>query len=316
MPKAAALLLAAWLHGLAAAAPIVIAHRGASGYLPEHTLAGYELALRMGADFIEPDLRLTRDGVLVAMHDATLVRTTDAAKRFAPRDGGHRVADFTLAEIKTLSVRPTGTGAAAHAGFTPAARELRVPTFDEVIALAKAQSAATGRPIGLYPEAKQAGAAIEDQILATLARHGQAGPADKVFIQSFDDATLQRMAQKQRPLGLAVPLVLLGHAATQADGRAALAVSGGRLLPLAEVAAFAGAVGVAIGDAKRPLTRAFVDQAHAAGLAVHGWTFAKADPAVAADEFAAFLQIGLDGLIGNYPDLAVRARDAFAAERR
>jgi glycerophosphoryl diester phosphodiesterase len=316
--RTAALLLAGLLCGpLAQAAdPFVIAHRGASGYLPEHTLAGYELAVKLGADYIEPDLQLTSDGVLVAMHDETLQRTTNVATLFAARNGGYKVADFTLAEIKTLTVVPTGTGATAYPGFTPASRELRVPTFDEVIALAKSQSAHTGRTVGIYPEAKQADPVMEDQILATLKREGYAGAADKVFIQSFSDATVKSLDAKQRALGLKMPLILLGYAATQADGTPMMGVPGGRTLGLKEVAVFAQGVGVSITNAKFPLTKAFVDQAHAAGLAVHGWTFAKADPTIAADEYRAFLAMGLDGMFSNYSDLAVAARNNFVAASR
>ena len=328
MMRVAGLLLAGLLHGpLAQAAdPLVIAHRGASGYLPEHTLAGYELAVRMGADYIEPDLQLTRDGVLVAIHDDSLGRTTNVAERFAPRNkddksggdknSGYKVADFSLAEIRTLTVKPTGTGATAYPGFTPTHAELRVPTFDEVIALAKAQSAVAGRTIGIYPEAKQADAAMEDKILAALAQQRYASAADKVFVQSFSDATVQSLAATQRALGLKLPLILLGHAITLPDGSAVMAAPGGRTLTLREVAAFAAGVGVAIGNAKYPLTKNFVDQAHAAGLAVHGWTFAKADASAAADEYTTFLDMGLDGLFSNYADLAVKARNAFVAARR
>ena len=141
----AALVVAACLAEMPAHAadPIVIAHRGASGYLPEHTLAAYELAVRMGADYIEPDLQFTSDGQLVAMHDATLTRTTDVRSRFAARNGGYRVSDFTLAEIKTLAVVPPagGTAKTTYPGFTPTNPSLRVPTFQEVIDLAKQQSA-------------------------------------------------------------------------------------------------------------------------------------------------------------------------------
>jgi glycerophosphoryl diester phosphodiesterase len=317
--RAAALLLAGLLCGpLAHTAepPLVIAHRGASGYLPEHTLAGYELAVRLGADYIEPDLQLTRDNVLVAMHDDTLQRTTDAATLFAARNGGYKVADFTLAEVKTLTVRPTGTGAAAYAGFTPASPDLRVPTFDEVIAVAKAQSARTGRAVGIYPEAKQADPVMEDQILATLKQHGYGSAADKVFIQSFSDATVKSLAAKQRALGLTMPLILLGVAVVQPDGTAMVGVPGGRTLGLNEVASFAQGVGVAIANAKYPLTKSFVDQAHAAGLAVHGWTFAKADATLAAAEYQTFFALGLDGVFSNYSDLAVIARERFMAVTR
>jgi len=318
--RVAALLLAC-LFGATSAhaadqAPLVIAHRGASGYLPEHTLAGYELAVRLGADYIEPDLQLTRDNVLVAMHDETLQRTTNVASLFAARNGGYKVAEFTLAEIKTLTVVPTGTGQTAYPGFTPASPELRVPTFDEVIALAKAQSASAGRTVGIYPEAKQADPVMEDQILATLKQHGYAGAADKVFVQSFSDATVRSLDAKQRALGLKLPLILLGYAITTADGTAMMAVPGGRAVSLKDVAGFANGVGVGIGNAKYPLTKGFVDQAHAAGLAVHGWTFAKPDAAAAADEYKAFLAMGLDGMFSNYSDLAVSARDAFVAASR
>ncbi len=318
--KLAALLLALCSALAQAAEPLVIAHRGASGYLPEHTLAGYELAIRMGADYIEPDLQMTRDGVLVAIHDDTLTRTTNVADLFAPRglDGksGYKVADFSLAEIRTLTVKPTSTGAATHPGFTPAAPELRVPTFDEVIAFVKAQREVAGRTIGLYPEAKQADPAMEDRLLAALQRARLVSAADKVFVQSFNDATVQSLAAKQRALGLALPLVQLGHAITLPDGSAMIAVPGGRMLALKDVAAHAVGVGVAITNAKYPLTKAWITQAHDAGLQVHGWTFAKIDPAAAADEYRAFLDMGLDGLFSNYSDLAVQARNAFVAGRK
>lgn len=324
--RAAALLLASLLCGpLAHAAasigtPLVIAHRGASGYLPEHTLAGYELAVKMGADYIEPDLQMTRDGVLVAMHDDTLQRTTNVAELFPPRGAdvktAYKVADFSLAEVKTLTVTPTTTGKASYPGFTPKFAELRVPTFDEVIALAKAQSVVVGRTIGIYPEAKQADPAMEDKILAALQREGYAGAADKVFLQAFSDITVRSLADKQRALGLSVPLILLGQAVMLPDGSAVMAAPGRRMLPLREVSGFASGVGVAISNAKFPLTKAWVDQAHAAGLAVHGWTFAKADPTLAADEYKAFFAMGLDGVFSNYSDLAVKARDAFIAARQ
>ncbi|MEP7299680.1 MAG: glycerophosphodiester phosphodiesterase family protein [Burkholderiales bacterium] len=310
----AALLLAALLTGLPAQAaePLVIAHRGASGYLPEHTLAGYELAVKMGANFIEPDLQLTRDGVLVAMHDETIDRTTNVAEVFPARNGTYKVADFSLAEIATLTVKPTGTGSTSYPGFTPSHVELRVPTFQQVIDLAKSQ----GRSVGIYPEAKQADPVMEDQILATLKRNGYGDAPERVFLQSFSDATLRSLDAKQRALGLEIPLIALGSAVIRPDGSARLRVGGGAELTLDDVASFAEGVGVAIANARYPLTKDFVDQAHAAGLVVHGWTFAKPDPAAAAVEYQTFLEMGLDGLFSNYSDLAVKARNDFAASRR
>lgn len=298
----------------APAQPQVIAHRGASGYLPEHTLGGYELAIRMGADFIEPDLQITKDGALVAIHDDTLNRTTNVTTLFAQRNGGYKVSDFTLAEIKTLTVVPTGTGKASYPGFTPSsANAFAVPTFQEVVDLAKKQSSTAGREVGIYPEAKQADPAMEDGILKTLAANGY-NANSKVFIQSFSDATLRSLRTKQVAQNNKMPLILLGVATTAADGTARMGVTGAtgvQALTLKDVAAFTEGVGVLINNTTYPVTKSFIDQAHAAGLKVHGWTFAQADAAPAAAEFRKYLDMGMDGMFANYPDLAVTARNAY-----
>ncbi|MDR6155990.1 glycerophosphoryl diester phosphodiesterase [Acidovorax delafieldii] len=298
----------------APAQPQVIAHRGASGYLPEHTLGGYELAIRMGADFIEPDLQITKDGALVAIHDDTLNRTTNVATLFAQRNGGYKVSDFTLAEIKTLTVVPTGTGKASYPGFTPSsANAFAVPTFQEVVDLAKKQSSTAGREVGIYPEAKQADPAMEDGILKTLAANGY-NATSKVFIQSFSDAMLRSLRTKQVAQNNKMPLILLGVATTAADGTARMGVTGAtgvQALALKDVAAFTEGVGVLINNTTYPVTKSFIDQAHAAGLKVHGWTFAQADAAPAAAEFRKYLDMGMDGMFANYPDLAVTARNAY-----
>ncbi|CAN5913564.1 glycerophosphodiester phosphodiesterase [soil metagenome] len=296
-----------------AAEPIVIAHRGASGYLPEHTLAGYELAVKMGADYIEPDLQFSKDGVLVAMHDDTLQRTTNVSSLFAARNGGYKVSDFTLAEIKTLTVKPTGTGSTSYAGFTPLNSELRVPTFQEVIDLAKSQSALTGRTVGIYPEAKQADPLMENQILSTLVSNGYTSAANKVYIQSFSDVTLRSIDVKQKAQGLDMPLILLGVAVTKADGTAMMGLTNGTALTFADVASFADGISVVINYAAGPITKSFIDQAHAAGLLVHSWTFSKQDPVLAAAEYRTYLEMGMDGMFSNYADMAVQARDAYVA---
>ena len=318
MIKQLAALLLAVACGAAVAqqsAPLVIAHRGASGYLPEHTLAGYELAIKLGADFIEPDLQLTSDKVLVAMHDDTLQRTTDVAARFSQRNGDWRVADFSLAEIRTLVVKPTGTAGTSYPGFQATNPELRVPTFDEVIELAKAKSTPERR-VGIYPEAKKADPVMEDRILATLVRHGYGDAAEEVFIQSFSDATLRSMDAKQAALGTEIPQILLGAAAAMPDGSAGMRVSGGATLRLADVAGFTEGVGVSISNPDFPVTKVFIEQAHAAGLKVHGWTFAQPDPALAADEYRRYFEMGMDGAFSNYADLAVGARKRFAQRPR
>lgn len=280
-------------------APIVIAHRGASGYLPEHTLGGYELAVKMGVDYIEPDLQLTKDGFLVAMHDDTLTRTTNVADLFAKRNDNYRVSDFTLSEIKSLTVKPVGTAGTGYPGFTPVSADpYRVPTFEQVIDLARSLGTTTGREIGIYPEAKQADPVMEDKILATLIAKGYKG-TDKVFIQSFSAATIQSMHDKQALLNVDFNLVVLSSSST------ALVTFG-----LDKIRSFADGVGVSITGAG--MNEAFIDLAHGAGLLVHGYTFSKTG-AAAADEYAKFFGWGLDGVFSNYSDLALTARDAFVA---
>jgi glycerophosphoryl diester phosphodiesterase len=296
---AAPVASAAPLSTLNGQAPLVIAHRGASGYLPEHTLAGYELAVKMGADYIEPDLQLTQDGQLVAMHDSTLQRTTNVASLFATRNGTYNVSDFTLAEIKTLEMKVLGNAATSYPGFTPTSTDpLRVPTFQEVISLAQRLSLASGKEIGIYPEAKQADPMMEDQILQALIANGYTS-SSKVFIQSFSAATIKSIHDKQTALGLDFKLVVLGSSA-----------NGLLTLGLDNLNDYADGVGPSING----LTEAFIDAAHAAGLSVHGYTFSKASEATALPEYLKFYEWGIDGVFSNYPDLALAARDAFMAE--
>lgn len=279
-------------------APIVLAHRGASGYLPEHTLGGYELAVKMGADYIEPDLQLTKDGVLVAMHDDTLTRTTNVQLLF-PGRASYAVSGFTLAEIKTLTVLPVGTASTSYPGFMPTSTSpFSIPTFQEVITLARSQSALAGREVGIYPEAKQADPVMEDQILATLLANGYKG-TDKVFIQSFSPDTIRSLHDKQAALGADFNLVVLSSSST------ALVNYG-----LANIKTFADGVGVSIFGAG--IGESFIAQARAAGLLVHGYTFAKTGAAADA-EYRQFFGWGMDGVFSNYTDLAVASRDGFIA---
>ena len=276
--------------------PIVIAHRGASGYLPEHTLAGYELAVKLGADYIEPDLQLTKDGVLVAMHDDTLIRTTNAQTLF-PGRSSYAVSEFTLAEIKTLTVRPVGTASTTYPGFTPvSASPFGIPTFQEVITLARNLSTSAGREIGIYPEAKQADPVMENKILETLLANGYKG-TDKVFIQSFSIDTIKSIHDKQALLGADFNLLVLSNSST------ALVTFG-----LANIKSFANGVGVSITGPG--MSASFIDQAHAAGLLVHGYTFSKTG-AAANTEYLQFFGWGMDGVFSNYTDLALASRAAF-----
>ncbi len=295
LPMAASADALPQLGGLA---PLIIGHRGATGYLPEHTAAGYELAVRMGVDYIEPDLQLTSDGVLVAMHDTTLTRTTNVSTLFTPRNGTYNVSDFTLAEIKTLTVKPTGTASTSYPGFTPSSLDpFRVPTFQDVISQARQLSTAYGREVGIYPEAKQADPVMEDKILSTLIANGYTGN-DKVFIQSFSAATIQSMHDKQALLGFNFKLIVLGSSVTQLN-----------TLGLANIATYANGVGPSING----MTESFITAAHAAGLMVHGYTFNSASAATALPQYLQFFNWGIDGVFTNYADLAVQGRDQFLA---
>lgn len=188
--------------------PLVVAHRGASGYLPDHTLEGYAKAIALGADYIEPDLVSTKDGVLIARHEPNLKDTTDVARHpeFAARkrtlkvDGneeeGWFASDFTLAEIKTLrAVQPRGDRSKAFDG------QFLIPTFDEVLALRAQKSQELGRDIGIYPETKhptwhrQLGLALEKPLVAMLAKYRLNRKNAPVFIQSFEAANLKELRQ-------------------------------------------------------------------------------------------------------------------------
>ncbi|WP_449257504.1 glycerophosphodiester phosphodiesterase [Bosea sp. (in: a-proteobacteria)] len=189
--------------------PLVIAHRGASGYLPEHTLEAYRRAIALGADYIEPDLVSTKDGVLVVRHEPMLSGTTDVADRpeFAGRKTTRKLDgiettdwfanDFTRAEIKTLRARQAfAARAPSHNG------QYEIPTFQEVIDLAKAESARSGRTIGIYPETKHPtyhaslGLAFEDKLLDMLEAAGWTGKNSPVFIQSFETGNLKYLRKK------------------------------------------------------------------------------------------------------------------------
>jgi len=297
----------------------VIAHRGASGERPEHTLESYRLAIAQGADYIEPDLVMTRDGVLVARHENEIGGTTDVAlhPEFADRrrtqtiDGetltGWFTEDFTLAEIKTLrarerlpELRPANTVFDGH--YT-------VPTFDEILTLAvhANRERAGQKPIGVYPETKHPahftalGLPLELAVLRALDRHGLGEPGSPVFIQSFDPANLRFLRGLTR-----LPLVqLLEH----------------DLGDLLATATYADAIGI-----YKPLATADgVRAAQAAGLSVHVWTFraeneflpeelrigdAPAAHGRLAEEIERYLALGIDGFFTDFPAIGAQVRDA------
>ncbi len=189
--------------------PLVIGHRGASGYLPDHTLESYKKAIELGADFIEPDLVATKDGVLIARHEPNITGTTDVSTRaeFASRktkkvvDGvqeeGWFASDFTLAEIKTLrAIQPMADRDPSFNG------KYQIPTLDEVLDLAKSEGVKAGRTVGVYPETKHPtyhvnlGLKLEDRLLATLAKYGYTTKTSPVILQSFEVSNLKYLRTK------------------------------------------------------------------------------------------------------------------------
>lgn len=298
--------------------PIVIAHRGASGERPEHTLEAYALAIAQGADCIEPDLVLTKDGVLVARHDIYLSTTTDvadhpefAARRRLATDEGHRgledwfVADFTLAELRTLRARQAFAGRS-----TAFDGQFMIPTFDEVLTLANRSRTTRDTPVCVYPEAKapafhaSLGQDIGGTILAALRAHGLDAADAPVFIQSFEPAFVREMAART-----SLPVILLAGDTT--------ALAAARAL---EGAPFWDGLGVThamLFDATGA-SSGLVEAAHAAGTPVHVWTY-RDDAPFRPDESteAAMrhaLDLGVDGVFSDFPATAVRVRDELATD--
>jgi glycerophosphoryl diester phosphodiesterase len=329
--------------------PIVIAHRGASGYRPEHTLAAYALAIEQGADFIEPDLVASRDGVLIARHENEIGGTTDVAEHpaFAARrttkhiDGfdvtGFFTEDFTLKELKTLRAKERIPALRPSNVMHDGAHELA--TLEEIIALAQ-RASQRGRVIGLYPETKHPsyfaglGLPLEAELVRTLHAHGYRGRDAKVFIQSFEVSNLQQLrALTELPLiqlmeldGAPYDLIQRGDARSYLELR--------QPAELALLANTVNGIGVHKGaifprDTEERLQAhtTLIDDAHRAGLLVHAWTFRaenaflphehrRADTSLAAHgdlsaELALYFSLGLDGAFCDHPDLAVAARDAL-----
>jgi glycerophosphoryl diester phosphodiesterase len=320
----------------ATAAPLVIAHRGASGERPEHTIAAYTRAIEQGADFIEPDLVMTKDGVLIVRHENEISGTTDVAAHpeFASRrttktiDGqnitGWFTEDFTLAEIKTLRARERLPQLRpANAKFDG---QFEVPTFDEVIALAKEKK------VGIYPEIKHGhyfagiNLCLETPLLAALEKAGWTRKTDPVFIQSFEVGNLMRL-RKQTGVRL---IQLMDAAGGPADRSGILYADMVTPAGLKAIASYADGIGPAkalivprdaAGKSMAPTT--IVADAHAAGLKVHPWTFRaenaflpaelrKGDsPAAHGDivaEIKQFYAWGVDGVFSDFPGIAVQAR--------
>jgi glycerophosphoryl diester phosphodiesterase len=342
-------------HRPSATAPLIIGHRGASGYRPEHTLASYELAARMGADFIEPDLVSTKDHVLVARHENEISGTTDVASHpeFASRkakkvvDGiaetGWFTEDFTLAELKTLRAKER----------LPAVRQentmydgrFEIPTFSEVLALRERLSKELHRVIGVYPETKHPtyfrsiGLDLETPMVHQIRGAGLDQAKAPIFIQSFELTNLVALRQKY---GVNARLIFL----TGATGAPYDLASTGDPTTYAQLTTAAGLRSISrivngIGPDKNQIISrnpngtlaqqsTLVADAHAVGLKVHPYTFRAenqflpaeyrtgTDPAAfgrAIDEQLRFLRTGIDGLFTDQSDIGVVARTEFMAAK-
>nr|WP_301287108.1 glycerophosphodiester phosphodiesterase [Sphingobium sp. OAS761] len=320
----------------ASATPIIIAHRGASGERPEHTLAAYERAIDQGADYIEPDLVLTKDGVLVARHENEIGGTTDVAghPEFADRrttkviDGvemtGWFTEDFTLAELRTLRARER------LPDVRPANKRFdalyQIPTFEEILKLVQAKEAEQHRRIGIYPETKHPtyfatiGLPHQAPLLELLGRYGYQTEADPVFIQSFEVGNLKALRAVTR-LRL-IQLVDAQGGPADLPGTSyfdMLTVQG-----LSDIAAYADGIGPSAAMVLAPEgATALVGRAHDAGLQVHAWTlrmeniflpasYQRPDDVAGHGDFDAYVRaIAATGVDGIFSDFPLQARAAL-----
>lgn len=331
------------------AKPLVFAHRGCSALRPEHTLASYAKAIQDGADYIEPDLVITKDGVLVARHENNIAETTDVSKHseFASRrttktiDGeqqtGWFVEDFTLVELKTLrAVERLGALRPESATYDG---QFQILTFEEIIDFTAAESAARGRMVGLVPELKHStyftgiGMPLEDRFIATLAAHDYTRRAP-VEVQSFEVANLRYLRKKLgRPANVKLMQLLGDDKQVPADG--GKLTFGAMMTPagLREMASYADVVApqvrgvILLGpDGKLGKPKSIVADAHAAGMLIRVWTFRPENYFLAAEfknadgdrarnvmgsvaEIRRYLATGIDGFFTDDPAVGRMAVD-------
>jgi len=290
--------------------PKIIAHRGASGYRPEHTLDGYALAVAQGADVLEPDLVLSRDGVLYARHDLGLAHSTDVVSRldFATRAraiGGVRdwwISDFDAHEIDTLrAIQPFPERGTQYDG------RFVVPRFGMLLDLAKAESEARQRPIVVDAELKDPvffralGLDMASAVATELEMHSVSGPQAPVWIECFDHSVLREVHARCGNACFALTESVPGVEPLRELARWARGIAPSKYLLWDHAARDAGLVAAA----------------HALRLEVHAWTFREdrspAPFATAEEEMLAAFALGVDALFCDFPDVAVARRDALAA---
>jgi glycerophosphoryl diester phosphodiesterase len=319
--------------------PIVIAHRGAAAYLPEHSLEAKAMAHAMGADFLEQDVVLTRDGQAIVLHDLYLEDVTDVARRFPDRaraDGRWYAIDFSLAEIRSLRLHERldlATGQPVFPERFPAEADLfRIHTLEEELSLIRGLNRSTGRTAGIYVELKHPAWHIAEGLDAVpvlmreLDRAGYRGPEDRVYIQCFEPDTLKRLRNE---IGTRIPLIqLIGENDWSPED---LPVDFERMRTpegLAAVTGYARGIGPWVGQIHQGLddtgahrTTRLVADAHAAGLLVHPYTLRRDALPEGFEDFDALLRFflvdqGVDGVFTDHPDLAVRLRNGFIRKDR
>ncbi len=302
--------------------PVVIAHRGASGYLPEHTLPAKALAYAMGADYVEQDVVATADDELIVLHDIHLDRVTDVKQHFPRRqrdDGRFYVRDFTLEEIRTLNVheRENADGLPVYPGrFRSGQEKLRIQTFAQELQFISELIKSVGRPVGIYPEIKrpawhrEEGVDITPGLLKVLADSGYATQHDPVYVQCFDAAELRRI---RNALGSDLKLIqLIGEndwAESRTDYDFLRSARGLRRLArtVDGIAPWVNRLYRRRVSDGRLCDSGLVARAHDAGLAVHPYTFRADDLPPGFDTFAELVrfvsnELNVDGLFTDFPD--------------
>ncbi|NHO87551.1 glycerophosphodiester phosphodiesterase [Pseudoteredinibacter isoporae] len=324
---------------------LVIAHRGASGYLPEHSLAAKALAYGMGADYIEQDIVMSKDDALLVLHDPFLDRVTNVAEVFPGRarsDGRYYAIDFTLAEIKKLAMteifgKKDGKAVQRYPNrFPMGSSSFQVSTLSEELELIQGLNKSTGKNIGIYPEIKApalhraAGKDISVAVLKELKKYGYVNQADKVFLQCFDANELERIDRELMPgLEMNLKLVQLIAMTSWGEGMSQNALGleiepynyDWMMAPGAakKIAAYAEGIGPwfpMLLDRESGKANHMVSEAHAAGLQVHPYTFRADEGQVpkqfkSFEEFVAYFigQVKVDGVFTDFPDRARAARD-------
>ncbi|MDY6821108.1 MAG: glycerophosphodiester phosphodiesterase [Deferribacterota bacterium] len=288
---------------------IVIAHRGASGYMPEHTLESYAYAYASGANFIEPDLNMTKDGFLICIHNIHLEATTDVQKKFPEKvssDGHYYVKDFTISEIKKLNVttHKDANGRPIYPNrFNPDYEFLKIPTFEEAIMLVKGLNRSTDKNVGIYPEMKNPAwhhkhnLDIEKATIEILSKYGYTNQKDNVYIQCFDENSLKRLSNEFQTQIKLVQLI-----GSEKEYSHMLTDEG-----LKNIAKYASGIGPNKGLIEKDSS--LVARAHNNGLLVHPWTFRKEDVKEQYKSFEEelktfYFKYNVDGLFVEQPDLA------------